>query len=139
MTDDVFERRTRRFLEVLAILDRIARTPWERFRDDPEKYGSAERFLQVAVEILDDLGAHLVARDGLGGVERYADVPKRLHEAAVIPADQADLWRRMIGFRNVVVHDYLDVDRAIVFDVLQRHLDDLRALHRLLLAAHVRA
>ena len=27
----------------------------------------------------------------------------------------------------------------IVFDVLQRHLDDLRALHRLLLAAHVRA
>ena len=75
MTDDVFERRTRRFHETLAILEGLARTPWERFEAEPEKYGSAERFLQVAVEILDDLGAHLVARSGAGPVERYRDVP----------------------------------------------------------------
>ena len=62
----------------MAILEGLARTPWERFEADPEKYGSAERFLQVAVEILDDLGAHLVARSGAGPVERYRDVPARL-------------------------------------------------------------
>ncbi len=138
VTDDVFERRTRRFMEVLAILDGLAETPWERFRSDPEKYGSAERFLQVAVEILDDLGAHLVARASLGGVEHYRDVPARLHEASVLTSDQADLWRRMIGFRNVVVHDYLDVDRAIVFDVLRHRLADLRELHVVLLEEHRR-
>ena len=135
MTDDVFERRTRRFTDVLAILDSLAETPWERFRSDPEKYGSAERFLQVAIEILDDLGAHAVAREGLGGVEHYRDVPVRLHAASWLTTEQADLWRRMIGFRNVVVHNYLDVDRAIVFDVLRHHLDDLRELLVVILRA----
>ena len=138
MTDDVFERRTRRFAEVLAILDALAETPWERFRSNPEKYGSAERFLQVAIEILDDLGAHVVAREGLGAVEHYRDVPTRLHAAALLTTEQAELWRRMIGFRNVVVHDYLDVDRAIVFDVLRNHLDDLRGLLAAIVEARIR-
>ena len=135
MTDDVFERRTRRFEETMAILEGLARTPWERFEADPEKYGSAERFLQVAVEILDDLGAHLVARSGAGPVERYRDVPARLVEAGLLDEAQAALWRRVIGFRNVIVHQYLDVDRRIVFELLQHRLGDLRDLHRAILRA----
>lgn len=139
MTNDVFERRTRRFEETLDILEGIADTPWERFSADPEKYGSAERFLQIAVEILDDLGAHIVAQRGAGPVDSYRDIPERLVVLGSIDEEQAELWRRMIGFRNVIVHDYLDVDRAIVFDVLQHRLDDLRAVHRALLRAHERS
>ena len=33
--------------------------------------------------------------------------------------------RAMAGFRNVLVHGYADVDRAIVRDVAEHHLDDL--------------
>ena len=36
----------------------------------------------------------------------------------------------MIGFRNVLVHEYLDIDRMIVYDVLQNRLGDLEALRR---------
>lgn len=36
----------------------------------------------------------------------------------------------MIGLRNILVHDYLEVDRQIVYDVIQHELDDLRALQR---------
>jgi uncharacterized protein YutE (UPF0331/DUF86 family) len=135
VTDDVFERRTRRFVETLEILERLRNTPWERFSSDPEKYGSAERFLQVAVEVLDDLGAHLVARFGAGPVERYRDIPDRLLAAGRLTDEQADVWRRVIGFRNVIVHNYLDVDRAIVFEILTKSLEDLRDLHRALVAA----
>jgi uncharacterized protein YutE (UPF0331/DUF86 family) len=138
MTNDVFERRTRRFEETLGILEGIADTPWTRFSADPEKYGSAERFLQIAVEILDDLGAHVVAQRGAGPVDSYRDIPERLVVLGSIDEEQAELWRRMIGFRNVIVHDYLDVDRAIVFDVLQNRLDDLRDVHRALVRAQRR-
>jgi len=138
MTDDVFERRTRRFEEVLGILEGLAETPWERFTTDPEKYGSTERFLQLAVGVLDDLGAHVVARARLGPVSSYGDVPARLMDAGHLTESQARTWRRIIGFRNVLVHDYLDVDLTIVYDVLQNRLGDLRDLHRTLLAAHRR-
>ena len=33
--------------------------------------------------------------------------------------------RAMAGFRNVLVHGYAEVDRAIVRDVVEHHLDDL--------------
>lgn len=135
MTADVFERHVRRFDEVLGFLERLAETPWTRFRDDPEKYGSAERFLQVAVEVLNDVGAHLVARQAGEPVAAYRDVPRRLLEAGVLDEAQADTWRRVIGFRNVVVHEYLEVDRAIVYDVLRTRLGDLRDLMRALLRA----
>ena len=34
----------------------------------------------------------------------------------------------MIGFRNILVHDYLTVDRHLVYDVLQDTLGDVQAL-----------
>jgi uncharacterized protein YutE (UPF0331/DUF86 family) len=136
VTDDVFERRTRRFVEALTILEGLGRTPWERFSSDPEKYGSAERFLQIAVEVLNDLGAHIVARTGAGPVDRYRDVPDRLLEAGLLSEAQSEVWRRVIGFRNVIVHDYLDVDRAIVYDIVRHRLDDLRDLHLAIVRAH---
>jgi uncharacterized protein YutE (UPF0331/DUF86 family) len=117
----------------------LAQTPWERFASEPEKYGSAERFLQIVVEILDDLGAHLVGKLALGPIDRYRDIPDRLLAAGHLTEGQAQVWRRMIGFRNVIVHDYLDVDRAIVFDVVRHRLGNLRDLHRTLMAAHLAA
>jgi uncharacterized protein YutE (UPF0331/DUF86 family) len=41
----------------------------------------------------------------------------------------------VIGFRNVIVHDYLDVDRAIVYDIVRNRLGDLRELQRAILTA----
>lgn len=37
----------------------------------------------------------------------------------------------MIGFRNILVHDYLKVDRRIVFRVLQENIDDLETFKRM--------
>ncbi len=136
MTDDVFfERRTRRIEEALQFHEGVADTPWERFASDPEKYASAERFLQIAVEVLSDLGAHVVARVAAGPVDCYRDVPDRLLEAGRLTETQAELWRGVIGFRDVLVHECLAVDRAIVYDVLRHGLGDLRQLHRGILSA----
>ena len=36
----------------------------------------------------------------------------------------------MIGFRNILIHDYLEIDRKIVHDVLQNYLADIEAIKR---------
>ena len=36
----------------------------------------------------------------------------------------------IIGFRNVLVHEYLDIDREIVYEILQRRLDDFEELRK---------
>ena len=39
-------------------------------------------------------------------------------------------WVRMLGFRDDLVHDYADIDRRIVYQVLQQRPGDLDALGR---------
>jgi len=125
---EVIRKRLQRLEEYLAILENLARYSEEEFLANPERYGSAERFLQLAIEATVDIGAHLVADLGLGQIEVARDVPHLLAEASIISPALRETWIRMIGFRNILVHDYLDIDRHIVYDVLQHHLADLRLL-----------
>ena len=37
-------------------------------------------------------------------------------------------WIRMIVFRNTLVHDYVDIDLQIVYDVLQDNIADIEEL-----------
>lgn len=125
---EVVRRRLERFAECLSILERYRRYDLDAFRSDPERYGSAERFLQLAIEMSLDIGSHIVADEALGSVERSRDIPRRLREHGWISEDLEQRWIRMIGFRNILVHDYLEVDRAIVHDVLCHRLGDLSEL-----------
>jgi uncharacterized protein YutE (UPF0331/DUF86 family) len=112
--------------EYLGILDQLARLELEPFVADPRNYGSAERFLQLAIEAVFDIGTHCIAALGLRRPERYADVLPTLAEASVISRRTAqELWS-LAGFRNLLVHDYTRIDRARVHQFLRSRLDGLR-------------
>ncbi len=55
----------------------------------------------------------------------YAAAIDRLAELGVIPADFSTRLRRIAGFRNVLVHGYLELDLAIVEGVLRDGLADV--------------
>jgi uncharacterized protein YutE (UPF0331/DUF86 family) len=67
---------------------------------------------------------------GLGEVNWYSDIAAILEEKNFISIDLREKWIRMVGFRNILVHDYLEVDRKIVYDVLQNRLGDLEELKK---------
>ena len=127
---EVVRRRLQKLDEYLAVLDGLRRHARQEFLADPEKYGAAERFLQLAIEALTDLGNHVIADQGLGSVESYGDIPRLLQEAGLVEDALANQWVKMIGFRNILVHEYLDIDRETVFAALRERLGDLRALQR---------
>ena len=35
-------------------------------------------------------------------------------------------WHRIKGFRNRIVHDYMGIDYEIVWEILEKDLDDLK-------------
>lgn len=125
---EVLRKRLNKLDEYLAILRGLQRYPLGEFLANPERFGSAERFLQLAIEAITDMGSHLVADLELGSVNAYRDIPSLLAAAGHLPPDLEQKWFRMIGFRNTLVHDYLEIDRGIVHDVLQNHLEDLDAI-----------
>lgn len=60
----------------------------------------------------------------------YSDVPKIFADKGLISSDVCEKWIRMIGFRNALVHDYIDIDRTIVYEILQQGLGDIEQLKR---------
>lgn len=87
---------------------------------------AVERGLHVAAEALFDAGSHVLAGEFQETTDRYADVPPRLVARGVLTEATGDRLRGLAGFRNVLVHDYAEVDLAIVAAGVQR-LDDFDA------------
>ena len=127
---EVVRKRLNKLDEYLAILRALQKYNFDEFAQDPEHYGSVERFLHLAIEAVIDIGNHIVAELDLGAVNWYSDIPALLAKHGTIDADLEQRWVRMIGFRNALVHDYADIDRRIVYEALQHRLGDLEALRR---------
>ena len=53
-----------------------------------------------------------------------------LRDAGIIDARLAEILRRAVGFRNIAVHQYEQMDWQIVFDVATQRITDLEAFAR---------
>lgn len=89
-----------------------------------------ERSLQIAVQAMLDIAIVVCAERHLGEPSRNREVFRMLAGDGWIAVEQIDPCKKMIGFRNVVVHQYLDVDPEIVKAIVESHLDDLLAFVR---------
>ena len=127
---EVVRKRLNKLDDYLSILKQMQKYTHQEFISDPEHYGSAERFLHLSIEILTDIGNHVIADEGLGTVNWYSDIPKILFSKGVIDSDLRDNWIKMIGFRNTLIHEYIDVDLDIVYDVLNEGLKDIERIRK---------
>lgn len=115
----------------LATLESLRETTEGELSRNRERLWAVEHGLQLCCQNAIDLATHLAAAAGRD-VPDYASAIDRLAELAVLPADFAARFRTIAGFRNVLVHDYLEIDLSIVHELLTNRLDDFR-----LFAAHV--
>lgn len=125
---EVIRKRLNKLDEYLKILNDLKKYSLNEFTSTPEYYGSVERFLQLAIETTLDIGNHIVADLGLGEVNWYSDIATIMEEKNFISIDLREKWIQMVGFRNILVYDYLEVDRKIVYEVLQTRLGDIEEL-----------
>jgi uncharacterized protein YutE (UPF0331/DUF86 family) len=100
----------------------------------PELIGSdlrEERFvahtLQLAIQAALDVASHIVSDGRLGEPASNRQLFELLVANRWVPAALARPLADMVGFRNVLVHGYQDVDNAVVRDVVENRLDDLIA------------
>lgn len=85
-----------------------------------------EHTLQIAIQAAVDVASHIVADDRLGDATSNHALFDLLARSGWLSAEQVKTMHRMVGFRNVLVHEYDDVDVRIVRAVLERHTGDLQ-------------
>jgi uncharacterized protein YutE (UPF0331/DUF86 family) len=109
--------------QALQILPRHQGRGVDVLRTDREERWLVERGLQLCVHNVLDIATHIAASAGRD-VPDYATAIDQFAELDVVSGEFATAFRAIAGFRSVVVHDYLDVDVAIVHRLLNERLGD---------------
>lgn len=84
-----------------------------------------EHTLQIAIQAILDVAFAVAGEHQLGEPADNRQVFERLAAAGWLTPAMRDTCRRMVSFRNVVVHRYLQVDVRIVKAIVEKDLDDL--------------
>jgi uncharacterized protein YutE (UPF0331/DUF86 family) len=125
LTDPVLiAKRLSKLREYVSLLRILRERPQEEFIKDPFVIGSVERYLQLAIQVVLDICNHIVADDRLGLVEEYRDAIRLLGQGGYLDPDLTKRLIPMAGLRNILVHDYLEVDRERLRVLLQDCLED---------------
>lgn len=133
----VVAARLAKIREYVALLRKIRGLADERhFVNDPLVYGNAERYLQLSIQAVLDISHHIVADRNLPLPADSRSLFELLARHKVISKPLSVKLTAMAGFRNILVHEYLEIDRHRVYRALTKDLPDfetfIRAVTRLL-------
>lgn len=109
----------------LAILRHEAAADETR-RADPIWLRGIKYTFVTAIEACIDVAQHICASEGWGPPADNGDAMRLLGTRPVLTADLADALRKAVGFRNVLVHEYIQVQD----DIVTTRLDDLGDLEQ---------
>ena len=124
MADDVL-------INKAATIERCVRRAREEYAADPASFATnftrqdaAILNIQRACEAALDMGQHLIRRERLGVPQSARDVFALLAAGQWLDAALATRLQKMVGFRNIAVHDYQTLQLPITVAVITGHLDD---------------
>ncbi|WP_437833833.1 type VII toxin-antitoxin system HepT family RNase toxin (plasmid) [Niallia taxi] len=117
-------------LNKVAIIERCIRRINEEYQQNPQnlenntKQDSIILNLQRACEASIYLAMHIVADKRLGLPQDSRDAFSLLEAENIIPAFLSNRMKAMVGFRNIAVHDYQELNLVILQKILDHHLVD---------------
>jgi uncharacterized protein YutE (UPF0331/DUF86 family) len=81
--------------------------------------------LFVMLQNVIDIGTHLISDAGMEEPAYLSDIPDLLLKGKVIPQELAGPLQAMIGLRNLIAHEYGDLDFKIIYTIVTENLGDI--------------
>lgn len=83
--------------------------------------------LERAVQLCVDIAAHIMAQRSVGVPMTMAATFEELRALHILSPELSDSLKKAVGFHNIVVHSYQEIDWGIVLHICHHRLDDFRA------------
>jgi uncharacterized protein YutE (UPF0331/DUF86 family) len=120
-------------LNKAAIIRRCLNRISEEYRGDPTRLDdftiqdSVVLNLLRACEASIDLAMHRVAQGRLGIPQASRDAFELLAQNSILSQPSATAMKHMVGFRNIAVHSYQNIQLPILQSILEKHLADFES------------
>ena len=104
-------------------LGKIMPADFDEYTHSIEKKRACERLLQISIETLIDISNIIISGLKLGIPSDEDIVIEKLRAKKIISEEMSKIFKKMKGFRNLLVHKYGEVDDEMVFESLS-DIDD---------------
>lgn len=105
----------------------------DQFLEDLDRQESILFNLQMAIQNCIDMAAHIISDEDLGVAGSTNEMFYILQENGYLDPGLTEKMVASVGFRNLIVHEYGNVDLKKVYQIAHKHIDDLENFLRMLL------
>lgn len=111
-------------------LQMLGRLPFEDFKDG-DSFDLAQHHLRLALEGVFHIGAHILSRLPGGRTVEYREIAEKLGTAGIVEKFFSEKSLvPMAKMRNLLVHQYADLDARRLYKVINNHLSDIETFLR---------
>ncbi len=131
--DLIYEQELNRHSEEMV---RVLRSFRERSDWTINDFLAIERALQVVIEALIGLSRYILKIKKNIILSKSSDVFDALMRENLISNSEHTATKKMVGYRNILVHDYLNVNPAITREIIEKsQFDQIVTIQKKLLAS----
>jgi len=114
----------------LDYLQNIKEYSREEFSSNPDIHYRFERALHLVLEAVIDTSNHLIAEKNLKTPSTNREIFEVLADNNLLNQKLAASLKEMAGFRNILVHDYLELDRKKEYEIIIESLVDIKQFYQ---------
>ena len=118
-------------LNKYSIIERCIKRIKEIYENNPENlkdYNKQDAIvlnLQRACQAAIDIAMYIISVKNIGIPQSKKGAFTVLEDNNIITSEMAKKMRGMLGFRNIAVHEYQELDLDIIQSIIENHLQDL--------------
>jgi uncharacterized protein YutE (UPF0331/DUF86 family) len=116
--------------ESVAKIQAYSALPDSDFWADERNLYAIKYLLLQAMEALGSICVHVLAKRFQVAVSNYATCFEELEKKGVLSSDLSKKLRKMIRFRNILVHRYWEVDDQRVLEYARHDIQDIMEMLR---------
>lgn len=120
----MIQARLKRLDEYHRSLTRFRRLSLDEYLGNDDIQAIVERKLQLSIQACVDIANYIIARGRLRIPDEEGNIFLVLAQEGIIDDELARRMKGMVNFRNILVHEYLEIDGEIIHQNLTQNLED---------------
>ena len=120
----VVERRLAMILDEVEFLKTIKQQKFNEFLSDGKSLRSTAKAIETIAQSIIDICSHIVAQKHWGITDTYRGTIALLASNHVISDNLSSNLQQIVAMRNILVHQYLDVDFSLIWESIDLLLED---------------
>lgn len=122
----VIKERLNHLITSLNKIERYKSLSLEEFLDDDIIQDIVEYNLFICINMIIDIAIHIVTDEKMGYPNTFSQAFEILYKNDYISKDELETYKNMIGFRNILSHEYVKINKQIVYDIMKNKINDFK-------------